>query len=114
MGNISLPPNAQTSSLYSSIRKLYLPLEEKWDRRRWRDERGDPCELRLVDLDTDIREEHNLAAANPEVVKRLMAYAEQAREELGDIGRTGTGQRPAGHYPNPRPLWLNRAKSVPE
>ena len=104
----------QLQAVRSGKWKLYLPLEEKWDRRRWRNDQCDPCELRLVDLDADIGEEHNLAAANPEVVKRLTAYAEQAREELGDIGKSGTGQRPAGHYPNPRPLWLNQAKSVPE
>ncbi len=104
----------QLQAVRSGKWKLYLPLEEKWDRRRWRNEQGDPCELKLVDLDADIGEEHNLAAANPEVIKGLMAHAEWAREELGDIGKTGTGQRPAGHYPNPRPLWLNRVKSVPE
>lgn len=104
----------QLQAVRSGKWKLYLPLEEKWDRRRWRNEQGDPCELKLVDLDADISEEHNLAADNPEVVERLMAYAQQAREELGDIGRKGTGQRPAGHYPNPRPLWLNRVKTVPE
>ena len=104
----------QLQAVRSGKWKLYLPLEEKWDRRRWRNDQCDPCELRLVDLDADIGEEHNLAAANPEVVKRLTAYAEQAREELGDIGKSGTGQRPAGHYPDPRPLWLNQVKSVPE
>ena len=104
----------QLQAVRSGKWKLYLPLEEKWDRRRWRNEPGDPCELKLVDLDADIREEHNLASTNPKVLERLMTYAEQAREELGDIGKTGTGQRPAGHYPDPRPLWLNRVKSVPE
>ena len=104
----------QLQAVRSGKWKLYLPLEEKWDRRRWHNESGDPCELKLVAFDADIREQHNLAAANPEVVQRLMAYAEQAREELGDIGKTGSGQRPAGHYPDPRPLWLNRVKSVSE
>jgi len=104
----------QLQAVRSGNWKLYLPLEEKWDRRRWRNEPGDPCELKLVDLDADICEEHNLAAAHPEVVRRLLDCAKQARTELGDIGRVGRGQRPAGFYPNPRPLWLNQVKSVPE
>lgn len=104
----------QLQAVRSGRWKLYLPLAEKWDRRRWRNEKGDPGPLRLVDLDADIREEHDLAAAHPEVVRRLTAHAERARRELGDIGRKGTGQRPAGHYPNPRPLWLIQVKNVPE
>ncbi len=104
----------QLQAVRSGKWKLYLPLAEKWDRRRWRNVRCDPAELKLVDLDADIGEDRNLAGANPAVVKRLMTYAEQARGELGDIGKTGAGQRPAGHYPNPRPLWLNRVKHVPE
>ena len=39
-----------------------------------------------------------MAAANPEVVKRLTAYAERAREDLGDglTGRAGKNLREAG------------------
>jgi arylsulfatase A-like enzyme len=104
----------QLQAVRSGRWKLYLPLDEKWDRRRWRNNKGEPSPLELLDLDADIGEAKNLAQAHPEVVERLTALAEQAREELGDIGRKGTGQRPAGHYPNPRPLWLNKAQSFPE
>ena len=104
----------QLQAVRSGKWKLYLPLKEKWDRRRWRNEKGDPSELKLVDLDADIGENHNLAAAHPDVVRLLMSYADKARKDLGDIGKPGSGQRPAGHYPNPRPLWLNRVKRVPE
>ena len=38
----------------------------------------------------------NVAAANPEVVKQLLDYAEKARADLGDVGRPGQGQRQAG------------------
>ena len=104
----------QLQAVRSGKWKLYLPLEEKWDRRRWSNRVCDPGELKLIDLNADLDEEKNLAGEHPDVVERLTGYAERAREELGDIGRTGTGQRPAGHYPNPRPLWLNRVKSVAE
>ena len=74
----------------------------RWGRRRL------PVQPSLVNEDRPLTAEH------PQVVERLTAYAERAREELGDIGRVGTGQRAAGHYPDPRPLWLNRVEYVAE
>ena len=52
----------------------------------------------LYDLDRDISEATNLAGENPEIVKRLEAFAEHAREELGDslTKRTGKGVREPG------------------
>ena len=52
--------------------------------------------LQLYDLDTDPVEANNLAEQHPAVVNRLSALAEDARKKLGDIGRLGTEQRPAG------------------
>ncbi|MHC4993801.1 MAG: sulfatase family protein [Planctomycetota bacterium] len=40
--------------------------------------------------------------------------AERARLELGDLGRPGSQQRPAGFFPNPRPLWYSRVKHRPQ
>jgi hypothetical protein len=39
-------------------------------------------------------------------VARLSAILERAREELGDerLGKKGSGTRPAGRVPNPKPL----------
>ena len=55
-------------------------------------------ELSLYDLEADPGESTNVAGANPDVVKRLLEYAERAREDLGDslTGRTGRNVRPAG------------------
>ena len=52
----------------------------------------------LYDLEADIGETTNVAAANPGVVKRLQALAEQAREDLGDAvqKRKGNNVRPVG------------------
>ncbi len=49
----------------------------------------------LYDLDADPGEKTDVAAANPEVMKKLLAYAESAREDLGDglAKRKGTGRR---------------------
>ncbi len=56
----------------------------------------------LYDLDADLGETKNLAAANPEEVKRLMGFAERSREELGDslTKRVGKGVREPGRLPN--------------
>ena len=54
--------------------------------------------LALYDLENDIGEQHNVADQYPEVVKRLQALAEKAREDLGDsaTGQEGEGVRPPG------------------
>ncbi len=50
----------------------------------------------LFDLQMDISETTDVAAANPEVVERLRRLAEAARAELGDSQREGAGMRPPG------------------
>jgi len=54
--------------------------------------------LALYDLENDIGEQHNVADQYPEVVKRLQALAEKARQDLGDsaTGQEGEGVRPPG------------------
>jgi hypothetical protein len=52
----------------------------------------------LYDLDADIGEKNNSAAAQPDVAQRLMALVEQARDDLGDglTKRPGKNRRPIG------------------
>ena len=52
----------------------------------------------LFNLDEDIGENVNVAGVNEGVVKRLLALAENAREDLGDAatGRKGKNVRPVG------------------
>ena len=50
----------------------------------------------LYDLENDIGERTNLVERFPDVVERLLAVAERAREELGDGPRPGRGVRPGG------------------
>jgi len=54
--------------------------------------------LELYNLETDIGETTNVAEQHPEVVKRLEALAEKAREDLGDklTKRKGKNVRPHG------------------
>ncbi len=80
--------------------KLHLPL----DARRVDLNRGvAPAEMALYNLDADIGETHNVAAAHDDVVHRLLALAEAARDDLGDGPRAGKNQRPAGRIAAPRP-----------
>jgi arylsulfatase len=55
-------------------------------------------EPQLYDLQTDVGEKSDVAAANPEIVKRLLAFAEKCREDLGDslTKRSGKGAREPG------------------
>lgn len=52
----------------------------------------------LYDLEHDVGETTDVAASQPEMVQRLLAFAERCRSELGDTltKRTGTGNREPG------------------
>ncbi len=54
--------------------------------------------VELYDLQSDIGETRDVADRHPDVVKRLLALAERAREDLGDrlTGRQGSGAREPG------------------
>jgi len=83
--------------------KLCLPLEEK------RTDLGGKVaasEAALFDVRNDLGETMEVAGEHPEVVVRLLALAEEARADLGDRGRQGTGQRPAGWIDDPEPRLL--------
>jgi len=89
----------QLRAVRSGDWKLHLavdPTLEGWD-----GVRKGTCELALYDLKTDIGEKTNVADKHPEVIKRLLAYAEEARKDIGDWQVKGTGQRKAGWEENP-------------
>ena len=77
--------------------KLHLPINLAADRPAARPQFQT---LELYDLDNDISESRNVAPQHPQVVARLMALAAKGREELGDVGLLGKGQRPAGWLDN--------------
>jgi arylsulfatase A len=59
----------------------------------------------LYDLDVDPGQKNNVAAKHPDVVRRLLNYAEKAREELGDnlTRHKGSGRREPGRVADPGP-----------
>lgn len=69
---------------------------------------GKPFTPTLYNLDTDIGETTDVAARNPEVVKRLQGYIQQMDGDLG-ISELGPGVRASGIVENPRPLLMRGA-----
>lgn len=80
--------------------KVYLPLERKIANLRRQEEKST---AQLFDVRHDLGETREVSAEHPEVVARLTSLAERARDDLGDEGRGGKNQRPAGHLDHPKP-----------
>lgn len=93
----------QLQAVRSGKWKLYVPLENK---RESPFAYAGKAAARLFDLEADLSETADLIGRHPDVVERLLRHAEGARADLGDMGRPGKGQRPAGHHPNPTPRLL--------
>jgi len=64
---------------------------------------------RLYNLDADIGETTNVAAAHPDIVKQLRALAAEMDKDLG-VKDLGPGVRAPGRVANPVGLWVNGAK----
>jgi len=91
----------QLQAVRSGRWKLHLPLEEK--RHGWhRPPINEPG--RLYDLVSDPAESTDMIQEHPNVVARLLALAERAREDIGDGDSSGKNQRPAGWVEKARPL----------
>lgn len=60
-------------------------------------------DLKLIDLSADSREEDDVAYAHPDIVARLLKYAQKARGDLGDMWLEGRFTRPAGWVARPLP-----------
>ena len=80
--------------------KLYLPLDERISNLRGQREKSLAM---LYDVRSDPGEPRECFAQHPDTVARLTALAKKARADLGDEGREGKNQRPAGHVAQPKP-----------
>lgn len=87
--------------------KLYLPLENKGDIGKNR-KKSVPQKLALYDVQHDLVEEHEASHQHPEIVQRLLKFAGNARQTLGDGEFRGTDQRNAGHVQHPTPRVMDR------
>ena len=95
----------QLQAVRSGDWKLFVPLKSK--KRNWGKPEGEQP-LKLFNLAKDIHEDHNVANQNPDVVEKLLAHAEVARADLGDVGHEGKGQRKAGWVDTPSPRLLKK------
>lgn len=93
----------QIQAVRSGPWKLYLALEKKLMNLA---DKTEPAVAQLFDVRHDVGETQEVSAEHPDVVARLNALADAAREELGDLGREGKGQRPAGWVSNPTGRFL--------
>ncbi len=94
----------QLQAVRSGKWKLHLPYKIK----KRNQAKATSMPLKLYDLEADIGETNNVADQHPDVVQRLLALAEKAREDLGDVNRKGRNQRPAEWVVTPKPLLLSK------
>ncbi|MEZ6048881.1 MAG: sulfatase [Planctomycetaceae bacterium] len=81
--------------------KLFLPLENFNSHPYFK--KGQEAKPLLFDLSNDSGSTTDVAENHPDIVADLMKLADAARQDLGDAGEKGTGQRPAGQIENPVP-----------
>lgn len=91
----------QLQAVRSGPWKLFVAMESK--KRNWGKPEGQ-TPLKLFNLVDDIHEDRNVAKQNPQIVDRLLALAEKARADLGDLDRPGANQRAAGWVEKGAPL----------
>ncbi len=83
----------QLQAVRSGPWKLFLPVESA---RHPHFGQQLPPQLLLFNVVEDIGCQQNVAEDHPDVVARLLALAERARQDLGDEGIAGAGQRERG------------------
>ena len=88
----------QLQAVRSGQWKLELGLESR--KKNWGKPEGTTT-MKLFNLGSDIHEDKDVSKENPDIVKRLLALADKARADLGDVNKPGKGQRPAAFVENP-------------
>ena len=91
----------QLQAVRSGPWKLYVALDRQQGGPSAEPKKG-PFPARLFHVVDDPGEKNDVVAAHPDIVTRLAALAETARVEIGDLGRPGRSERPAGWIFNPK------------
>ncbi len=94
----------QLQAVRSGEWKLYLPLQKKRTNFGNKSEKFDG---ELYNLITDPVEQNNLFGQRPDVVKRLLAFANDIRSDLGELDVKGEHVRSVGFVENPTPRLLD-------
>ena len=50
---------------------------------------------KLIDLETDLKEQFDVSSNHPHVMEKMKAFARDAMEDLGNEAEVGSGQRQA-------------------
>ncbi len=87
--------------------KLFVPLADP-SARHPHFAAGDSGRPMLFNVVDDPGSRTDLASTRTDIVAELMETADRARSELGDRGRSGSGQRPPGRVEDPRPAVQRR------
>ncbi|HIA62335.1 MAG TPA: arylsulfatase [Planctomycetaceae bacterium] len=102
----------QLQAVRSGPWKLFVPLE-KFNRHP-HFKKGEIATTLLFNVVTDIGSKQNVATQHPEIVKQLSELANRVRQDLGDEGLAGSGQRLAGKTLHPQPQLLQPKNGVPQ
>ena len=101
----------QLQAIRSGPWKLFVPLTQF--NRHPHFKKGEVATTLLFNVVTDIGSKQNVAKQHPEIVKQLTELANRARQDLGDQGVAGSGQRLAGKIRNPQPQLLQSNHGTP-
>ncbi|MDA8634528.1 sulfatase [Verrucomicrobiales bacterium] len=100
----------QLQAVRSGPWKLFVPLESFRNHPHFGRDDGSGEKALLFNVVDDIASENDVADVHPDIVEKLMGFAEAARADLGDMNRKGSGQRAIGKNANPTPRVHSDAK----
>lgn len=88
--------------------KWHLPLVSTYP--RWNDPtvKGKGRPGKLIDLESDLREQTDVTAQHPDVIVKMKALADRAVEKLGNTGSQGLEQRPSRTLKQSVPLVMKQ------